>query len=36
MKKLTQKLSKIWAYLVFIEEQRMNAAIYTASPGPLM
>lgn len=36
MKKLTKRLSKIWAYMVFIEEQRIKAAIHTASAGPLM
>lgn len=36
MKKLTQKLNKIWTYMKWLEEQRMKAAIYSCSAGPLM
>lgn len=36
MKKLIKKISKIWAYMKWLEEQRMKAAIYSCSAGPLM
>jgi hypothetical protein len=29
-------LKKIWNYLIWLEEQRMNAAIKSASAGPLL
>mgnify|MGYP001218997138 CR=1 FL=1 len=36
MKRLIQKLSKTWAYMKWLEEQRMKAAIYSCSAGPLL
>lgn len=36
MKRLIQKLSKIWAYMKWLEEQRMKAAEYSCSAGPLL
>ena len=29
-------LKKIWNYLIWLEEKRMNAAIKSASAGPLL
>jgi len=31
-----KKLKQIWAYMKWIDEQRMKAAEYTCSAGPLM
>ena len=36
MKKLIKKLKKCWAYWTWIKEQRMKAAEYTCSAGPLL
>ena len=36
MKKLTQRLNKIWTYMKWLEEQRIKAAIYSGSAGPLL
>lgn len=36
MKSILKKLSKIWAYMKFIEEQRMKAAEHSCSAGPLL
>jgi hypothetical protein len=36
IKKIGKKIKKWHAYWVWIEEQRMKAAIYSCSAGPLM
>lgn len=36
MKKLIKNLKQFWDYLTWIEEQRMKAAEYTGSAGPLL
>lgn len=36
MKSIFKKLRKAWAYMKFIEEQRMKAAERSCSAGPLM
>ena len=33
---MIKRLTKWWAYWVWIEEQRMKAAEYTCSAGPLL
>jgi hypothetical protein len=33
---MIKRLKKIWAYMSWIEEQRMKAAEYTCSAGPLL
>ena len=34
--KYMKTLKKIWNYLIWLEEQRMKAAIKSGSAGPLM
>ena len=31
-----KRLYRIWAYMKWLEKQRMKAAIYSGSAGPLM
>lgn len=33
---MIKRLKKLWAYMKWLEEQRMKAAIYSGSAGPLM
>jgi len=33
---MIKKLKKIWAYMNWIDEQRMKAAIHSGSAGPLL
>ena len=33
---MIKRLKKWWAYMKWLEEQRMKAAIYSGSAGPLM
>ena len=33
---MIKRLKKIWAYMSWIEEQRIKAAEYTCSAGPLL
>ena len=31
-----ESINKFWKYLIWLEEQRMKAAIHSCSAGPLM
>jgi hypothetical protein len=33
---MIKRLKKWWSYMKWLEEQRMKAAIYSGSAGPLM
>jgi hypothetical protein len=33
---MIKKLKKIWAYMIWLEDQRMKAAIHSGSAGPLL